>query len=147
LNSDGDLDYEVCEEDEEALLAGDEQVRIGVRKCPADAFAEQVARGEGAVLDARERIQQRKQSKADDEWDEEEEDEDKEGRGRFLSERAPNPQQTAPSRPREDIPDSLEQVQLPESDANNHRIDGNFRGRGGRGRGRGGRFFHRGNFR
>lgn len=27
LNSDGDLDYEVCEEDEEALLA-DEQVRF-----------------------------------------------------------------------------------------------------------------------
>lgn len=104
--------------------------------------------GDGQVLDARERIQQRKQSKADDEWDEEEEDEDKEGRGRFLSERAPNPQQTAPIRPREDIPDSLEQVQLPESEANNHRpLDGNFRGRGGRGRGRGGRFFHRGNFR
>jgi hypothetical protein len=28
LNSDGDLDYEVCEEDEEALLAGEEQVRF-----------------------------------------------------------------------------------------------------------------------
>lgn len=108
---------------------------------------QQGPRSEGQVLDARERILLRKLSKADDEWDEEEEDDDKEGRGRFLSERAPNPQ-TAPSRPREDIPDSLEQVQLPESEINNHGpLNNNFRGRGGRGRGRGGRFFHRGNFR
>jgi len=95
-------------------------------------------------LDARERIQQRQLSQPEEEWEEDEEaEDDNEGRGRFLSERAPNPQ-VAPTRPREDIPDSLEQVQVPE--AENRRPQNNFHGRGRGGR-RGGRFFNRGNFR
>ncbi|CAB3372459.1 Hypothetical predicted protein [Cloeon dipterum] len=127
LNSDADLDYEVCEEDEEALLADDQSTR------------------NNQVTDARERIMQRsisKSSKAEEDWDEEEEDDDNEGRGRFLSERAPNP---LVARPREDIPDSLDQVEVPEAEVNNRRPQ-NFQARG-RGNRRGGRFFHRGGFR
>ncbi|XP_059470829.1 uncharacterized protein LOC132193900 [Neocloeon triangulifer] len=127
LNSDGDLDYEVCEEDEEALLADDQGSK------------------NSQVVDARERILQRSLSKTEDDWEEEEDDDDNEGRGRFLSERAPNIQA---ARPREDIPDTLDQVEVPENENvnNNNRRPLNFqnRGRGGR---RGGRFFHRGGFR